>query len=72
MTGGVVEIFDFTRIVKKQKTNETKNHNMRVLWKMINKAFKMGSVCATGIWPKSEEKAKELEDDGLIDGVNQK
>jgi hypothetical protein len=68
MTGGVVELFDLTKIIKKQKTNDTKNHNINVLWKMINKSFKMGSVCATGIWSKSEEKERER-NDGLLEGV---
>ena len=69
MTGGVVEVFDLTKIVKKQKTDKTKKHNTNVLWHMINKSFKMGSVCATSIWQKTDEKEAERED-GLVEGVN--
>ncbi len=68
MTGGVTELFDLEKIIKIQKIENSKNNNINVLWKMINKSFEMGSVCAATIYAKSEE--RELErNDGLLEGV---
>jgi hypothetical protein len=70
MTGGVAEFYDFSKLIRKQKNIETKSKNTKSLWRLINKSFKMGSVCNISIWPKDENssQALQLEEEGLVHG----
>ena len=70
MTGGVAEFFEISQIIRKQKDSETKKKNTNTLWKMINKSFKMGSVCSISIWPKNENSPEAIAyaEQGLVDG----
>ncbi len=70
MTGGVAEFFEISQIIRKQKDSETKKKNTNTLWKMINKSFKMGSVCSISIWSKNENSPEAIAyaEQGLVDG----
>ena len=70
MTGGVAEIFDFDKIIRKKKSSNVSNHNIKILWKLINQAFRMGSVANASIWSKEANTREVVQDDGLVDGVN--
>lgn len=69
MTGGVAERFDLNRIVKMKKSKNISNHNINVLWKLINQAFKMGSVAGACIWSKETGTCEVIQEDGLVDEV---
>lgn len=70
LTGGVAEIFDLEKAVKSSKDPKTSAHNSSVLWKMINKSFKMGSICSAAIWAKEKNTRENVLSNGLVDGVN--
>lgn len=69
LTGGVAEIFDLDKTVKLQKTLKASTHNSNVLWKMINKSFKLGSICSAAIWSKKNNTSEVHLKNGLVDGV---
>jgi hypothetical protein len=65
-----LKIFNLDKVVRQQKTLKSSIHNSNVIWKYINKSFKMGSICSAAIWSKDGKSGELIQKDGLIDGVS--
>ena len=69
MTGGVAEVFDLEKLIQKQTSAEYSKANSKIIWKLIIKSLKMGSIVGVGIRGKDKTGKEVLEKLGLADRV---
>jgi len=69
LTGGVAEVFNIEKLIQKQTNSEYSKANSDIIWKLIVKSLKMGSVVGVGIRGKDKAGKEYLEKLGLADRV---
>lgn len=69
LTGGVAEVYYLDKLIRDQANASNGQINSKVIWKLLVKSLKMGSICGVGIREKDEKTRKIFEKEGLADKV---